>query len=203
MEQRSVEWYQARRGKATGSQFNVLMAKRGLGKSAETYAKSLIADEIQDTFEEQFTSKAMQNGIDLEPVAINRYEIETMNEVTPFGFITKGDFIGCSPDGLVGSNGGIEVKCPSRDKHINNLLSTKCPPEYYDQIQGLIHISDLDWCDFVSYNPHFKKPYQIKIIRVLPDLAWVELFKERIIEFKELIRGYKLNLSNTNNVARF
>ena len=191
MEQRSEKWHQARRCKATGSNFNILMAKRGLGKTAETYAQSLIADEIQDTFEEQFTSKAMQNGIDLEPTAIQRYELETLNTITGVGFLTKGDFIGCSPDGLVANIGGIEVKCPSRDKHISNLLSENCPAEYYDQIQGLIYIANLEWVDFVSYNPHFKEQFQIKIIRVEPDQEWVELFEQRIEEFQELINNYK------------
>ena len=194
MEQRTEEWYAARRGRATGSQFSILMAKRGLGKTAKTYAKRLIADEIQDTFEEQYTSKAMQNGIDLEPIAIDRYEAETMNEVNAVGFITKGDFIGCSPDGLVGEVGGIEAKCPGSDKHISNLLSEECPAEYYDQIQGLIYIAGLEWCDFVSYNPHFKPEFQIKIIRVEPDLEWQELFEQRVNGFRELINNYKSKL---------
>jgi putative phage-type endonuclease len=194
MDQRSEEWHEARRGKATGSMFNILMAKRGLGKTAETYAKSLIADEIQDTFEEQFTSKAMQNGIDLEPIAGARYEFETMNTITEAGFLTKGNFIGCSPDGLINDNGGIEIKCPARDKHISNLLSEECPAEYYDQIQGLLYIADLEWVDFVSYNPHFKDAFQIKIIRVEPNPEWVELFEQRIEEFQELINNYKSKL---------
>ena len=198
MEQGSDEWHEARRGKATVSMFKVLMAKRGLGAIAHTYAKEIVGHSLQDAFEENFTTFAMQLGIDLEPVAISRYEQETLEQVYPKGFITKGDFLGCSPDGLIGDVGGIEVKCPQSAKHIDNLLSVVCPKEYYDQIQGSLYITGRLWWDFVSYNPNFKTDYQIKIIRVEPDLEWVELFEERVEEFKQLINNYKQQLDGSS-----
>ena len=191
MEQRTPEWHEARKGKVTASMASVIMAKRGLGKTAENYAKKLIADEIQDFFEEEFVSYAMQYGIDNEPIAIQKFEEQEFMEVQKVGFIEKGNFLGCSPDGLIGSDGGIEVKCPQSEKHISNLLSTECPAEYYDQIQMSMYVTGRKWWYFVSYNNYFKEPYQLKVLKVDVDLEWQKLFEIRLEQFKEMLQNFK------------
>ena len=204
--QRTEIWKAQRRGIPTASKFSVLMAKRGLGATALTYAKSLVADLIQDEFEEDFISKAMQDGIDREPLAISKYERDYFVTVEDEGFIVsqlqvteetetgvKHSMIrfGCSPDGLIGDKGGIEVKCPGADKHTSNLLEDVCPAEYYDQIQGCMFVTNRDWWDFVSYNPNFKSEHQMKVIRVKADKDWQEKFKERLISFDATLQEFK------------
>ncbi len=191
MEQRTEEWLEARRGKVTASMASVLMAKRGLGKTAESYALRIVSDSLQDFYEENYISPAMQYGIDMEPVAIARFEEQELVEVEQVGFIEKGDFIGCSPDGLIGEDGGVEVKCPRTEKHLANLMSDECPAEYYDQIQMSMYVTNRKWWYFVSFNNYFKEDYQLKVIRVEQDFAWQKLFEERLDKFKQMVDDLK------------
>jgi hypothetical protein len=190
------KWREDRRGKATASKFSLLMAARGIGKTGLDYALEIAADSIILTPDEIHMTHAMKDGIELEPYAIERYELETLNEVEKVGFMKSetNDFIGCSPDGLVGENGGVEIKCPQQTKHIQNLIATECPKEYYDQIQGTMYILNRSWWDFVSYNPTFVLEKQIKIIRVYPDVDWILKFESRLFDFLAKVEEYKLKL---------
>lgn len=192
MEQRTTEWYIARRGRITASMVNVLMAPRGLGKLAQTYAKQLVSEEISEYYEdEQFISYAMQYGIDTEPMAREHYEMDQMVVVEEVGFITNGDDLGCSPDGLIGDDGGFEVKCPQPAKHTENLLSKECPKEYIDQVQFSLLVTDRKWWDVMTFNPTFKEGFRHKIWRVTPDQEWRLKFEQRLVDFKALVLEYK------------
>jgi len=192
MEQRSEEWLAIKRGKVSSSMVTPLMAKRGLGAGAQTYAKHILSETIQEFFEENYVSPAMQNGIDLEPLARERYEQEKLNEVTQIAWVEHKDGKqGTSPDGLVYSDGMIEIKCPGTEQHMSNLLATECPAKYHDQIQHQMYITGRKYNDFVSYNPYFKAEHQIKIIRVEASEEWVEIYEERYAEFQQLIINYK------------
>jgi len=200
MEQRSKEWFEIRRGKATASKFGVLMAVRGLGKAADDYALEIAGHDKINIFEEQIQTQAMREGMELEPYAISYYELENICKVNPVGFVSHPTIktLGGSPDGLVGEDGGVEVKCPKQTKHLSNLVSEKCPAEYLDQIQGCMFITGRKWWDFVSYNPNFKEGSQLKIIRVYPDLEWQEKFKTRVSEFEKLVSNYSIKLNQVN-----
>ena len=192
MEQRSKEWFEARRGRVTASMASVLMAPRGLGNPAQKYAKEILSEQISYFFEEDtYMSYAMQQGIDLEPMARERYEKDNMVEVIEDGFITKGKDLGCSPDGLIDTDGGLEIKCPQPAKHMDNLLSENCPKEYIDQVQFSLLVTDRKYWDVMTFNPTFHDPYQTKVWRVTPDEDWRELFAERLDDFQELIKKYK------------
>jgi hypothetical protein len=183
------------------------LAKLGLSLSdpfkegAKTYAKQIAGDSIQDHFEEGFESFAMARGTELEPVAVEEYERITFQEVDSVGFVQMvgNDFVGGSPDGLIGDFGGVEVKCPAPAKHIENLLATECPADYIDQVQGLLLITGRKWWDFVSYNPNFKEGCRLKIIRVFPDEMWQFDFMLRINGFEELVKEYKDRLNSIPN----
>jgi putative phage-type endonuclease len=200
MEQRSPEWFEARRGRITSSNVSCIMAPRGLGEAAKTYAKRIICELIQEHEEEQFVSFAMQEGIDNEPLAAEAYEMETFTKTTEIGFVTRGEHEGSSPDRLVGKDGLIEIKCPQTTNHINYLLLDECPKEHYDQIQHQLLCTDRLWCDFVSYNRMFKEEHQLKIIRVFPDKQWRETYETRLSEFMSLLEAFKIKLGvNINN----
>ena len=195
LEQRSQEWYDIRRERVTSSKASVLMAARGLGKTAQTYAMELAADLIMEMHDDGgMVNFAMQHGIDTEPIAREAYEEKTFSQVEEIGFITKGTGQGTSPDGVFGADGMIEIKCPQPGNHIKYLMADDCPAEYYDQVQHQMYVAGRKWCDFVTFNDFFIEEYQMKITRVYPDLKWVEKYEQRFAEFMALVNEYKLKL---------
>jgi putative phage-type endonuclease len=154
MEQRSIEWYQARLGKFTASSFASLMA--GLETAAfSDLVKDKAWERLTGTLVESYTNAAMQHGIDTEAQARDWYRFETGNEVSEIGFVLHPVFevAGCSPDGLVQESGLVEIKCPQPRAHIDVLASKKLPSKYRWQVQGQLWITGRKWCDFVSYHP--------------------------------------------------
>jgi len=157
MEQRSNEWFEARLGRVTASRTADVMAKTKSGYSASraNYMAQLITERLTGQPTEGFSSAAMQWGTDTEPQARAAYEIMTGHTVTETGFVmhpTIVDF-GASPDGLVGSDGLIEIKCPNTATHIETLLNETVPSKYITQMQVQMLCTDRAWCDFVSFDP--------------------------------------------------
>lgn len=153
-EQRSPEWFAQRLGKFTGSQFAALMA----GETTETYQgyiREKAWERLTGKAVSMFTNDAMQHGIDTEPQARAYYEFVTDSAVIEQAFITHPelDFVGISPDGLIGSDGLIEIKCPQPKTHIEYLATKKMPSKYRWQIQGQLWVTERKWCDFVSFHP--------------------------------------------------
>ena len=139
----------------------------------------------------------MQWGIDQEPYAIAAYENETGNFVYETGFIDHPTISnsGASPDGLVGSDGQIEAKCPSTTTHINTLLSRKVPDEYIPQITWQLACTRRAWCDFISYDPRLPKHLQIVIIRVFAkdlDIAGIEIL---VTQFNKTVEAVLKEIS--------
>lgn len=155
-EQRSPEWFAMRRGVITGSQADRLLT----ASKRITYARELAAETIATETKEQFPTAAMQWGIDHEPNAIARYALENDSDVHEVGFIWADGYhgrIGCSPDGLIGTSGAIEVKCPSTKVHVDHWIDG-APKLYLAQIQFLLWVGALQWCDFVSFDPRAPIP---------------------------------------------
>lgn len=191
IQQGTEEWLAQRRGKLTASNFSKLMGIKALGETGLTYIKEVVAEQYMWYFEQGYVSEAMQRGKDLEPIARERYELETMNTVQEVGFIELNEYIGGSPDGLVGEDGGIEIKCYGSKKHLEILVSNEIPKEAVDQMQGLMYITNRKWWDFVSFNPDFVEGKQLMIIRLERDEVWVEKFEGRLQESIEIINNYK------------
>lgn len=164
IEQRTPEWFAQRLGKFTGSQFAALMA----GESTETYLGYLREkawERLTGKSVSTFTNEAMQHGIDTEPQARAYYEFVTDNQVIEQGFVIHPelDFVGMSPDGLIGDNGLVEIKCPQPKTHIEYLASGKMPSKYRWQVQGQLWIAKRDWCDFVSFHPECEQQLIVRI----------------------------------------
>lgn len=157
MEQRSEEWIAIRLGKVTASRAADVMAKTKTGYSAsrETYMAQLITERLTNTRADGFTSAAMMHGVDTEPQARMAYEFMTGETVEETGFVLHPSIqgFGASPDGLVGSDGLIEIKCPNSATHIDTLLSEKVPAKYITQMQVQMMCTGREWCDFVSFDP--------------------------------------------------
>jgi hypothetical protein len=159
-EQRSPEWYALRAGMPTASAFSSLITSTGeLSKSLAGYALTLAAEKFAGRTIETFEGTAwMERGREIEDEAIRCYQFAADCDVEPVGFITDDELrMGCSPDGLVGSDGMVEAKCLKAENHIKAILYFQkhghCQPEYVQQTQGQIMIGERKWCDLVFFHP--------------------------------------------------
>ena len=173
-EQRGTEWFAHRRGRVTGSKIAAIMAKgRGGAPSAtrKTYWGELIAERIGDYTADSFTSAAMQWGTDQEPAARAMYEFTRAVTVQEVGFIDHPfiEMAGCSPDGLVGDDGMIEIKCPNTATHIDTLRGGSIDGGYMKQMQWQMACAARAWCDFVSFDPRLAPEMQMHVTRVPAD----------------------------------
>jgi putative phage-type endonuclease len=173
MIQGSDEWLQARAGRVTASRVADLMAKTKSGASASrvNYMAQLISERLTGQPSEGFSSAAMRHGTETEPEARAAYEMLTGADVVEVGFIPHPtiDGFGASPDGLVGDDGLIEIKCPNTATHIETLLAEKVPSKYNTQMQVQMLCTDRQWCDFISYDPRLPGDMRIWIKRVYRD----------------------------------
>jgi hypothetical protein len=180
--QETDEWFKLRIGMATASQFKRLVTlKTGVVSetSIKTYAFELASELLTGKKKEVPTTFQMQQGIDLEPYARQAYEDLYMTKVVAIGFaLCAEEGYGCSPDGLVGDEGLVEIKCTGQVPHLKCLYEGVMPCEYKAQVQGQMLVMDRRWCDFVSYNPDYKEDHQLFVVRVERDDAFIEKLKE-------------------------
>jgi len=162
--QRSEEWHNIRLGRVGGSESSVLSVKgkseSGLGAAAFTLLYEKAYELIQEEpVKENIVTFAMQRGMDLEPEAIHEYELSKMVKVDQVGYILNSDYkyAGYSPDGLVGEDGLIEVKCPGNSEFMRQIITNEIPKQYFCQMQWGMFISGRKWCDYVVYNPDYHK----------------------------------------------
>lgn len=187
--QRSEDWHVDRCGKVTASRVKDIDAKPKTGKALNALGLTILTERLTGVQEETPTTKAMQWGIDQEPYAIAAYENETGNFVISTGLIDHPSIENCgaSPDGLVGKDGQIEVKCPTPSVHLNTLLLQEIPSEYLPQITLQLACTRREWCDFVSYCPLLPEHLQIVVIRVYAkdlDITGIEM---AVINFNQSI----------------
>ena len=187
-EQRTEDWYNIRKGKMTASNAETIIAN---GKGLETYIYNLMAEHYSSAEKENYINADMQRGIDLEPEARLEFEFYTDLDVQEVGFIEYNDFIGVSPDGLIGDDGLIEIKCPNDSIYFKLLLSDNIKPEYIAQMQMQMYVTDRQYCYFVSYNPNFEKSLYIK--KINRDEEMIEKLKKGLERGTELIKEIKKN----------
>jgi len=148
--QGSEEWFAARLNKVTASNFHKVLNKK-TGRRA--YMRKLCAERLTGCREESYKNANMEYGNETEPLARQYYETANDCQVDEVGFVMRDDDVGASPDGLVGDDGIIEVKCPLSSTHIETILSDKMPTLHIPQVQGLLWVTEREWCDFVSFDP--------------------------------------------------
>jgi predicted phage-related endonuclease len=168
--------------KLTASQFKTcFMGKSTKGFKDLIYTKraELKTREIEDSFSNFWTER----GHELEPLAREAYEIETFNEVLDAGFWEYSEFIGASPDGLVGEDGLIEIKCPKASTVERYLEQNKLPAEYYWQVHGQMMCTGRKWVDFVVYHPK----YDLFTLRINRDESIIKELEEKLNEVVNLI----------------
>jgi len=155
-EQGSEEWFQARLGIPTASEFSKIITPSKLepSKQAGPYINKLVAEWLRGKPDEGFQSDWMKRGHELEEEAQDCYVFISDNAVSKVGFcLADNKAYGCSPDSLIGEDGGLEIKCPSPGVHVSYLLTNKLPTEYKLQVLGSLLVTSRDWWDFISYHP--------------------------------------------------
>ena len=154
-EQGSMEWLRLRAGLPTASRFDMLMTPKGKpSESATRLRNELLAEYLLgEPLVSEDISQFMSRGKELEEGAFDFYEMHQEVDVQRVGFIMRDDKrSGCSPDGLVGDNGGLELKCPSPAVHIGYLLDG-AGDKYRAQVQGCLFVAEKEYWDFLSYHP--------------------------------------------------
>lgn len=181
LEQRSQEWHQARLGIPTASNFDKIVTTKGeLSKSAEKYMWQLAGERVSGIVQASFKSDYMERGSNVETEAIGFYELIRDTEIKRVGFcLHDSKRYGCSPDGLVGDDGGVQIKCPIISTQVGYLLNGKLPTDYFQQVQGELMITGRKWWDFVSYLPGLKP----LIVRVERDEAFISKLESALETF--------------------
>jgi putative phage-type endonuclease len=168
MEQRTPEWFAKRLGKVTASRIADLMAKTktGPGASRANYLAQLVTERLTGTPTEGFQSPAMTWGIEQEAAARAAYSARMGVLVDEVDFVDHPTLqAGASPDGLVGEDGLIEIKCPNTSTMLEYLEDRTIPQKYRLQIQWQLAVTGRDWCDFVAFDPRLPEHLQLLVIR--------------------------------------
>ncbi len=189
IEQGTDEWFAIRCGKVTASRVADVIAttKSGYSASRANYEAQLICEILTGKPAESFTNAAMQWGTETEPLARAQYELKTGNMVNQIGFVVHPiiEQAGASPDGLIGEDGCIEIKCPNTSTHLDTLLSQKVPSKYITQMTWQMVCTGRKWCDFVSYDPRLPDNLQLFIQRIELDEEYGKKLESEVKGFLE------------------
>lgn len=185
-EQGSPEWFAARLGIPTASNFDKIVTSKGEpSKQAEDYAYTLAAERITGRMEESYSSKKMDQARELESEARALYELITDTQIQQVGvcYPSEAKLCAASPDGLVGEEGLIEIKCPLSKTSVRYLLKGELPVDYVQQAQGQLYVTGRMWLDFVSYYPGLK-PF---IKRIGRDEKFINALSTELAKFNQLL----------------
>lgn len=205
------KWRKDRLGMITGSQFGKLVV-RSKDRKGYTLSKGEVATKLiyRIAWERllstgnisnglgrlDFSSPSVEHGHEFEAEAVMKYTERTGNRVDYHQeFITHGKYIGGTPDGYIGKDGLIEVKCPwDGGNHIRGILTGEVyNQEYIYQMQGYLWLTRRKWCDFVTYDPDLNEAYQLNIIRVYRDEEIIRGIQEVLAEVKKKIQSIMRN----------
>ena len=200
IKQGSDAWFQSRMGRVTASRVADVIAKTKTGYSAsrENYMAQLVVERLTNTQAESFTNAAMQWGTDQEPFARAAYELKMGVMVDETGLVDHPTIpmAGASPDGLVGEDGLVEIKCPNTATHIDTLLTQTVPAKYITQMQFQMACTGRQWCDFVSFDPRMPAKAQIFVKRVLRDDVFIREVESEIKKFLAEVSAKVIQLNN-------
>jgi putative phage-type endonuclease len=184
IEQGTSEWHELRRGKVTASRVADILAKTKTGPSAsrQNYLIELALQRTTKTIEPSYTNAAMEWGTATEPQARVAYEVATNNFVDQVAFVDHPTikWFGCSPDGLVGKDGLLEIKCPNSATHWEYFKAKEPPKKYFIQMQAQMAVTGAKWCDFVSFDPRMPERSQLLVVKVPRDPEFISQMEAEI-----------------------
>lgn len=223
--QLSPEWFAVKLGKVSASHFSEVLRKEDLLAMKQTqaaqprnvdiqnqaqlqqrttkagrkkYMFEVLSERLSGETHPSFNYKAMKDGVKKEPQARAYYEA-LYGTVEQVGFMQINDYVGCSPDGLTGTDGIIEIKCPYSSIHLSYIDKDEFPTTYEPQVQGNLWVTERQWCDFISFDPRIKaRPFwkkrvfrNEKYIKVLSSA--VDVFVKEMLELEAKITNKNLN----------
>lgn len=181
--QGSDEWLLAKCGKAGASEFSSILAK-GQGKTRASYLRRVIAERLTGKPVESYRNAHMDRGIEQEPLARLAYEARTDNLVETAGFLQHDTLlVGCSPDGLIGKDGGAEIKSVIPTVQVDTILGGGYPPEHKAQVQGNLWITGRGWWDFCSYSQDMPTHLRVYIFRVAREEDYIKMLENEVRGF--------------------
>lgn len=185
--QGSEEWLRARCGKVTASRVADVIARTrtGWGASRKNYLAELIAERLTGVPAATYTNAAMQWGSDTEPQARAAYEFFTDATVIEVGLVPHPTIAmaAASPDGLVGDDGLVEIKCPNTSTHIETLLTKSIADKYQVQMLWQLACTGRQWCDFVSFDPRMPEHLRMFVKRVERDEKRIAELEYQVVMF--------------------
>lgn len=195
--QRSEAWFEARLGKATASRCSDILAKIKSGEAStrRNYRIQLVCERITQTLTDHITTRDMEWGTEQEPFARAAYEAHTGNFVDECGAIPHKtiEMFAASPDGLVGKDGLIEIKCPRPATHIEWLLDGRVPTQHKPQMIAQISCTGRKWVDFVSFDPRMPEHLRLFVVRFTPSPKEIEEVESQVSTFlAEVEESYQL-----------
>jgi YqaJ-like viral recombinase domain len=200
LEQGSPEWLEARVGVITASRAGdvIAMKKRGDGEKQEraNYRAELICERLTGQPYPHYVSIEMQWGLDQEPFARAAYELQRGLIVDTVGFVLHPGIpgFGCSPDGFVGDDGLIQIKCPTTATHINWLRAGTVPVEHCPQMLAEMSCTGRIWCDFVSFDPRLPDHLQLFVVRYHRDEQFIRSMEREVVHFRGEIESVLASL---------
>jgi len=206
IEQGSQEWLELRIGKITASRLSDVLAQ-GKGSSEsltrKRYKNELIRERLTHQKLDGYSNTSMERGTLLEPLARASYEVQHNLMVEQVSFVPHPVIsnAGASPDGLIGDDGLIEIKCPKPENHLEAILTNgkSLISTYYNQIQWQMACTGRKWCDLVSYDPDMIDHLQLFVTKVLRDDPYIKTMEAEVITFDQEIIQAVINLKEKQN----
>lgn len=207
-DQRTPEWYQARSGKFTGSRFKDVLTRKPEGAQPKAYENliwQLVVERLTGEFEDNgVDSASLRWGREHEEEARRFYSFETGESVTECGFVLHPiykQFVGVSPDGRVGRDGGTEFKCPKKSEIHLARFKSGITDEFIPQVQGCIWTCETEWWDWVSYDPRMPMHLRMFRQRIYRDDAYIKNLEQTILRSEADIRDTLEQYSEDNIIA--
>ncbi|MDC0183035.1 YqaJ viral recombinase family protein [Nitrosomonadales bacterium] len=180
--QGTQEWLKKRLGKITSSTIHKIMSSKENSSTRTRLMQDLIFERISGSPTKNIVTAPMARGLELESEARKAYELQ--NEIVILsGFIEHPTIkdAGASPDGLIGDDGLIEIKCLNKKSHEEIIRKQVLPRQYYIQIQFQLACTQRLWCDFVAYHPDADKPLYVQ--RIKPEIKLIKEIHEKALVF--------------------
>jgi len=196
--QGTQEWLKQRLGKITSSTIHKIMSAKENSSTRAKLLQDLILERISGSPTKNIITGPMARGLELESAARKAYELENQKVILT-GFIDHPTIkeAGASPDGLVGEEGLIEIKCLNRKSHDDIIKKQILPKQYYIQMQFQLACTNRAWCDFVAYHPEANQPLYVQ--RVFPEYELIKEINEKAIIFIAEVEEKYIAMKQSNS----
>jgi hypothetical protein len=192
--QHGPDWLSARCGRATASRVDSIMKVLKNGKDSAdrfNYRVEVATEILTGVANEHYVSKDMERGTEFEGLARTAYEFAADVDVDQIGFVQHGsiELFGASPDGLVGPDGGLELKVPRPTTHTKWALCGVVPDEHKWQCYAGMDCCDRAWWDFASFCPDMPKHMQVFKVRLHRDELEIKKMRAGVLQFLDEVQA--------------